>query len=136
MLKAEFLLTWPKKKPERFFAVTLQLDVYIHFSEDVCCTYTFYSLMMFLMDMLGMLIRKIESYIQCIFRANCALKIPIFLTWPYTINITMHCLNLLFNHSHAVFFYNFVLFDWYDTDQNTLLTLHFLILRNLHLNDL
>ena len=36
-----------------------------------------------------------------------------------TNTITMHCLNLLRNHSHTVyfFFYNFALLDWYDTDK-------------------
>ena len=54
MLKADFLLTWHNKKPKRLFAAVLQLDAYF----GVCCNNTFYSRMLFLMDMLGMLITK------------------------------------------------------------------------------
>ena len=39
-----------------FAAASLHLDAY--FSKDVCCTHTLYSLVLFYMDMLGMLITK------------------------------------------------------------------------------
>ena len=40
---------WPNKKPEKFFSsANLNIKLDFSFSEDVCCTHTSYSLMMFL----------------------------------------------------------------------------------------
>ena len=57
MIKSDGLLAWPYKRHKRAFDASLQLDTNISFSENICCAYTSYLLMLLgcLMVMLGML---------------------------------------------------------------------------------
>ena len=108
----------------------------ILFSVDVCCTNTLYSLMLYLMDMLGMLITKYKI-LSMHFYANCSRKIPLILTWHIQLYYQSYYALLDFaSKPFTCSFYNAILLNWYDTDKNTALTLHTLILRKLHLNDI
>ena len=46
------------KKPKRPFDASLQLNTYISFSENICCAYTFYSLMLLFNGYVGFALRE------------------------------------------------------------------------------
>ena len=89
----------------------------ILFSVDVCCTNTLYSLMLYLMDMLGMLITKYKI-LSMHFYVNCSRKIPLILTWHIQLYYQSNYALLDFaSKPFTCSFYNAILLNWYDTDK-------------------
>ena len=93
MLKADFLLTWPNKKPKMLFAASLQSDDYKPLVKMFAALIhvTFYSLMLLFIGYVGYADHT-KSYFSMHFTQTVLLSdFNPDLARSDTINITAHC---------------------------------------------